>query len=320
MNAPIRKAFVLGAGLGTRLKTLTARTPKPLLPIFGKPLITFAFDHLIRNGAEQFVINTHHCPECYTRIFPEHFYRGLPLHFEHEPTLLETAGGIKNVERLLRNDTFIVYNGDILSDLPIERAVSQHFEQRNDVTLILRSSGAPLHIALEGSRVVDIAGRLRAKADGHYMFTGIYIVSPSFLVKIPSRTKISVIPIFMNMIQKNQKLGGIVIDEGHWWDLGTRESYLEVHRHLAKQPLEFEINPRIAGTWPEFIHPSAEISSSAKISGATSIGASAFISPGVQLHDCIIWEHARVAPGAVLNNCIVTSGQTASGSHTDLDF
>src|SRR5215210_4926458 len=118
-NRTIRNAFVLGAGMGSRLLSLTARKPKPLIPVAGKALITFAFDHLLENGVEKLVVNTHHCHEAYKHAFPEPFYRGVPLHFAHEPDLLETAGGIKNAEALLGPESFVVYNGDILTDLPI---------------------------------------------------------------------------------------------------------------------------------------------------------------------------------------------------------
>ncbi|MEA3187887.1 MAG: mannose-phosphate guanylyltransferase [Chthoniobacter sp.] len=321
MNAILRNAFVLGAGLGTRLKTLTSRKPKPLIPICGKPLISFAFDHLRRNGVQQFIVNTHHCPEAYDEAFPDVKYGDLPIHFEHEPVLLETAGGLKNAEQFLRNETFIVYNGDILSDLPIERAIEAHFRQRNEVTLVLRSAGAPLHISLDeaSGRVVDIAGRLQSCTKPKFMFTGIYIVNPSFLFKVPSRTKISVIPVFLHMIQRTQKLGGIVIDAGHWWDLGTREKYLEVHRFLAQSDSDFVRGPDLE-EWPQWIDPTAQISPSAKLEGVTSIGAGAVIGDDAELTDCVVWENAQVAPGAVLRECIVTAGQVASGTQTGFDF
>src|SRR5213592_3649565 len=67
--AAITQAFVLGAGLGTRLRPLTEDLPKPLVPIFQKPLITFAFDHLIDLGVEKFFVNTHHRPERFAEAF-----------------------------------------------------------------------------------------------------------------------------------------------------------------------------------------------------------------------------------------------------------
>ena len=96
----IKQAFVLAAGLGTRLRPLTDDLPKPLIPVGLKPLITFAFDHLIADlGVEEFIVNTHHCPEAYGEAFPTAEYRGRTLRFRHEPVLLDSAGGIKKHRR-----------------------------------------------------------------------------------------------------------------------------------------------------------------------------------------------------------------------------
>src|SRR6478752_4480883 len=111
----LRTAFVLGAGLGTRLKSLTAHRPKPLIPVINKPLIAYAFDHLLAHGIERFVVNTHWKSEVYDREFPEASYAGAPIAFRDEqPQVLETAGGIKNVQDLIGGEPFIVYDGDIL--------------------------------------------------------------------------------------------------------------------------------------------------------------------------------------------------------------
>src|SRR5437588_4738695 len=98
--ATITQAFVLGAGLGTRLRPLTDELPKPLVPIFQKPLITFALDHLIAAGVERFVINTHRLAECFDHLFSAREYRGRDVDLINEPVLLETGGGIKNAEHL----------------------------------------------------------------------------------------------------------------------------------------------------------------------------------------------------------------------------
>ncbi|EDY19353.1 Nucleotidyl transferase [Chthoniobacter flavus Ellin428] len=262
----IRTAFVLGAGLGTRLKSLTARRPKPLIPVANRPLITYAFDHLIDAGVERLVVNTHWRSEAYARFFPEGTYRGVPLAFRDEqPEVLETAGGIWNVRDLLGAGTFVVYNGDILSDLPLAGAIRTHVDSGNEVTMVLRSSGGPLQVAFDAAtgRVTDIGGRVDAAAGPRFLFSGIYLVNAEFIARIPAATKISVVPIFCDMIRAGAKLGGIVIDEGHWWDLGNRENYLAVHTALATQ----EPTP--------WIHPTAQIAPTATISGATAIGAGA---------------------------------------------
>src|SRR5438046_3748031 len=118
MSAPeIAQAFVLCAGLGRRLRPLTDDLPKPLVPIFQKPLITFALDHLIDIGVSRFVINTHRLPEQFQNFFGENGYAGHSITLVHEPELLETGGGIKNVERYLGSEPFITYSGDVLTDV-----------------------------------------------------------------------------------------------------------------------------------------------------------------------------------------------------------
>src|SRR5437016_7197196 len=106
----ITQAFVLAAGRGTRLRPLTDDLPKPLIPIFQKPLITFALDHLIAAGVESFVINTHHLPNEYRNYFVNDTYCGHHVRLLHEPVLLETGGGIKNAQSGLGAEPFIVYS------------------------------------------------------------------------------------------------------------------------------------------------------------------------------------------------------------------
>ena len=97
----ITQAFVLAAGRGTRLRPLTEDLPKPLIPIFQKPLITFALDHLINAGVQCFIVNTHRRPNFFKNFFRDNEYEGHSVTLAHEPDLLETGGGIKNAERYL---------------------------------------------------------------------------------------------------------------------------------------------------------------------------------------------------------------------------
>jgi NDP-sugar pyrophosphorylase family protein len=307
----IRTAFVLGAGLGTRLKSLTARRPKPLIPVANRPLIAYAFDHLLGAGIERLVVNTHWRSAAYPRFFPEPAYRGAALTFRDEqPEVLETAGGIWNVRDLLGSGTFLVYNGDILSDLPLAPAIEAHTLSGHEVTLVLRSSGGPLQVAFDHDtgRITDIGNRVDASAGPRFLFTGIYLVDAAFIARIPAATKISVIPIFCDMIRTGAKLGGIVIDEGRWWDLGNRENYLAVHRELAATQ---------SAPW---IHPTAQIAPSAAIRGATAIGPGVRVGEHASLHDCLVWDGAEIASGSLLNHCIITDDQRVEGIHSHADI
>jgi len=145
-------------------------------------------------------------------------------------------------------------------------------------------------------------------ADPRFLFTGIYLVNSEFIARIPAATKLSVVPIFCEMIRAGAKLGGVVIDEGHWWDLGNREHYLAVHGALAAQ----EVAP--------WIHPTAQIAPTATISGATAIGAGVRIGEHASVNDSLLWEGAEIASGTLLNHCIVTDSQRVEGIHSHADF
>jgi NDP-sugar pyrophosphorylase family protein len=308
----VQKAFVLGAGLGERLRPLTEQLPKPLIPFFHHPLITRAFDHLKAVGIREFVVNTHHLPEAYAKAFPTGHYQGLPIAFRHEsPTRLETAGGIANVRDLLGDEPFIVYNGDILTNLPLEPLIREHQERGNLVTLALRSSGQAQHIAYDTAtgRVTDIRNKLGKGNEGTHLFTGIYICSPEIHTWLTPGKVESVIPIFLQMIQRSEKLGAVVLDEGYWWDLGSRSAYLAAHLDMSQQTDS-----------PTAIAPTAQITEGAILSGLNVIGDHAIVESGARLENCILWPTAHITSDADLKNCIIRSGITVSGRHEDEDL
>jgi len=306
----MNKAFVLGAGLGTRLKPLTDQLPKPLIPVFHRPLITYAFDHLQGAGVREFVVNTHHIPHKYEETFPDGHYQGSPVTFRNEPVLLETAGGIANIADLVSDDHFAVYNGDILSNVPLAPLFEAHERDENMVTLLLRSHGPALHIAFDADcgLVTDIRNKLGTGNDGTHQFTGIYVVSPDFLPHLTPGKKESVIPIWLQLIQQGIRIGAVVVDDGYWWDLGDRVSYLEAHRALHAN-----------GATAPLISSDASVDPTAKLRGQNVISTGAIVGAGAELENCILWPGARVAEGAKLVRCIVRTGMTATGELNGVD-
>ena len=124
----------------------------------------------------------------------------------------------------------------------------------------------------------------------------------------------------MEMIKEGAKLGGVVLDEGTWWDLGTRERYLEVHEWLARGEVDFFGDRRVWKNGVDGVDARAHIAAGAKLGGFVTVGAGAEIEAGAEVTDCILWEGARVLAGSRLNRCIVTSGRVAAGVHTGIDF
>lgn len=307
-------AFVLGAGLGTRLRPLTDQVPKPLVPVFGKPLVTFAFDHLLAAGAGRFVVNTHHLPDGYTDPFSAQdgvgAYRGTRIDFRHEPVLLDTGGGIKNVEDLVGGNAFVCYNGDILTDLPLGPVLERHAEGGHVATLVLRSSGGPLHVQFDPASgcVRDFRGRLHGAADGGFLFTGITIFSPEIFRHIPAGQPVSIIDVYLDLLRRGTPVGGIVIDDGIWLDLGTIAAYREAHTVVSVRPPAYLPHGSLVA-----MDPSAEIGPAVRIEGDSAVGARARLGAGAVVRDSIVWEGAEILPGASVVRSVVRRGATVAG-------
>jgi len=339
----ITQAFVLGAGLGTRLRPLTDDLPKPLIPIFQKPLITFALDHLIQAGVKSFVINTHHIPSAFDDVFgrdaalrrpqgndlpgpggrpsgpslPIHSsYRDCEVTFQHEPEILGTGGGIKNIERLLKPEPFVSYSGDLLTDLDVTALIDEHFRAGNDVTLALRETKHSTDVALEGNRIVDMAKRYGR--EGRYDFAGVAVWAPGIFERIPPARHLSYIPVLAEWIGQGGRIGGVVLSDGKWFNIGSRIEYLDVHRTIKEQGWKpAYVNE---AEWPVEIAPSAVVDPSARLSGFSSVGAGCRVGADAILENTILWPGAQIASRSHLSNCIVRSHQTVEGKHIDVDL
>ena len=231
----IKTAFILGAGLGTRLMPLTRDTPKPLLIVGDRPIITYAMEHLQGIGVQRFIINTHHCPEKYVEAFPQSRWRDIPIILRHEPVLLDTAGGIKNIEDLVESEErIIVYNGDIITSLPLEELIRRHLELQGEVSLALRSSGPLLNVNIDSSGFIcDMRNILGRPGVRSCLFAGIYILERSFLRRLEEgKTESIVAPLIASIKNDPRSVGGAVIDGGIWHDAGSPEEYHRLRKDL----------------------------------------------------------------------------------------
>lgn len=229
--AKLKTAFVLGAGLGTRLRPLTADTPKPMLPVKGKPLIEHIFEKLSNSGMENIVVNTHHAPQKYSEYFTSSHYNGARITFVNEPELLDTGGGLKNILPMISAESgILVYNGDIFWEGDISKFIKSFEESAKAASLVLREEGANKNVAVKNGCVADIRFETGAKYDSLMQFTGIFAAKKEFLeiVKNTPQKKFSTVNALIELIKSDENSVGAYIDNSNWTDIGTLKEYEKI--------------------------------------------------------------------------------------------
>ncbi|NBZ95309.1 MAG: NDP-sugar synthase [Proteobacteria bacterium] len=307
-------AFILAAGLGTRLAPLTDLLPKPLVPVFHKPLLTFAFDSVIAAGFGEIAFNTHHLPGSFAEEFGFHpEYRGRKLTAFHEPLLLDTGGGIRNARPGIGWGTFLVYNGDILADMPLKSLLERHRQSGVLATLLLRPGGGKANVLFDPARglIRDLRGELGVTEGTHVVYSGIALFEQGIFDWIPSEGPYSVIDALIDAMRAGEHVGGLLVEEGLWIDLGTPTSYLEAHRLLAAGS-----PPSYLGEsgWPVAIHPQATVFPGAVFEGVVSVAPGAVIGKNARIKDSVIWPGSIIGADAVIEDCVV-SGRVPVGGH-----
>ncbi len=292
------QAFILGAGLGTRLAPLTHILPKPLMPVFQKPLIQHTMDHYIRCGVSEFMVNISCLPLMWERAFPEPTYRGCPVSFSEEEAPMDSGGGVKKIMPWVKpGEPLLVHNGDILTDIPVADLLAEHKRRGNMVTLALRSVDGKRNVGFdeETGAITDMRHALGVNP-GTHQFAGVYLMEPEVAGLFPEEDVFSIVPVWLELI-KQGKVGGVVFDWANWHEIGSPAGYVDTMMELTSR---------------ERIHPTASISAAADLGEDCVVGQDAVIPAGVVMDDCIVWPRTHVAPGT-FRRCILTPRITVQG-------
>jgi NDP-sugar pyrophosphorylase family protein len=155
------RAMILAAGYGTRLWPLTIDRAKPAIPFMGKPLVGYVAEYLARFGCREVVVNLHHRPDSVRQALGDGSRFGVRLVYVEEPVILGTSGALDNAKSLLADDTFIVINGKIATDIDLAAALETHKKTDALATLILRPNAARERysvVEVEDGRVLGFGG------------------------------------------------------------------------------------------------------------------------------------------------------------------
>lgn len=232
-SGPRLRALVLAAGRGERLRPFTLKTPKPLLPIRGKPLIAWTLDALARQrralGLDAVAINLHHLGD-QVRAAIGDTYGGLPIRYSDERTqLLGTLGALFPLRRFLGEaQRFLIVNGDSLCDWPLERLLTAHENGGERVATLLLAAGAdPSEFG--GGVGVDRRGRVVAfgrSADprivARRVFAGAHVLERDLLARVPAGPADTISHLYEPLLAAGAVIGTVSTTR-RWHDLGTPE-------------------------------------------------------------------------------------------------
>ena len=302
-------AVILVGGKGTRLRPLTLAVPKPMLPTAGLPFLTHLLSRIAEAGIEHVILGTSYKAEAFEDEFGDGAKLGLQIDYVTEEQPLGTGGGIANVAPMLRNDTVMVFNGDVLSGVDLGAMLNTHHDHGADVTLYLvRVSDARAF----GSVPTDADGNVLAFLEKtedpptDQINAGCYIFKRDIIDRIPSGRAVSVErEFFPGLLAAGAKVRGFV-DSGYWRDMGTPEDFVRGSADLVRG---IAPSPALAGRRGEsLVHDEATVAPGAVLVGGTVVGRGAEIGPGVRLDGAVIFEGARIEAGSVVERSIIGCG------------
>jgi mannose-1-phosphate guanylyltransferase len=294
------RAVVLVGGFGTRLRPLTLTRPKQMLPIVNRPMIEHVVGHLADHGVDDVVLSLGYRPDGFRRAYPEGRCAGATLHYAVEPEPLDTAGAIRfAADRAGIDDTFVVVNGDVLTELDLADLVAAHRAAGADATIHLTAVDDP---SAFGVADVDRSGRVlkfvEKPAPGtepsNLINAGTYVFEPSVLDLIEPGRPVSVERDTFPRLVAGGRMYAVATDD-YWIDAGRPELYLRANLDLVTG----RRRDCVKG-----VHPAAKLGVDVAVEDAV-IGPGASVGAGAVVNRSVLLPGASVGAGAVVEESIV---------------
>ena len=308
------KAMILAAGFGTRLWPLTVGRTKPALPFLNRPLIAFTIDYLRRYGFEDVIINLHHEPESVRQQIGDGSRFGVRIHYSVEaPEILGTSGALDNVRDLLSDETFIVINGKIITDIDLAAALATHRQQKALATLVLKPNQKFERfsevIITDDGHIAQFAGFPNPQSTIRnpqfpLMFTGIHVIEPEIFAYIPRGVfSDSVRDVYPKAMADGRIIAAqVAAVESSWYELSTIERYLEISlEFLAREGRDVVMDE------------GCDVASDAQVSRSV-LWKRVRVESRAKLTDCIVGDDVTIPAGSVFNRAVIIRADLASSS------
>lgn len=321
----------MAGGEGTRLRPLTCNVPKPMMPVFDRPVMEYSLELLKKYGIKDIAVTLQYLPAAVQGYFQSGRNMGLNIKYFIEDTPLGTAGSVKNAEEFL-DETFIVISGDALTDFPLDEAFEFHRSRGALATLVLTRVESPLEYGLVLTDRDGSITRFLEKPSWGEVFsdtvnTGIYILEPEALQYVKPATQFDFSrDLFPYFLAQGKPLFGCVLP-GYWCDIGNCQQYRQVHFDILNGLVKVEIPgerrgnvivgegshiaPRVRLEGPLYIGANSYIASGARILPYTVLGQGALVEANASIKRSVIGQDCLIGPSAEIRGAILGEGVRA---------
>ena len=291
----------MAGGKGTRLRPITCNIPKPMVPILGKPVMSYSIELLKKYNINDIAVTMAYLPNVIIEYFNEGKEYGVNLKYYNEITPLGTGGSVLNAKDFL-DETFIVISGDALTDIDINRAIEFHKESNSKVTLILKKESIPLEygvvITEENGRIIRFLEKPSwGEVFSNTVNTGIYIIEPEILNYYNKGDNFDFSKdLFPKLLNDGIPMYGYVTDK-YWNDIGDLNSYMQTQFDLLNRLVDYKIECN-------------EIQTSVWIGEGTKIGQNVKLTPPIYIdRNCNIKDNVDIRPNTIIDrNCNIEEG------------
>lgn len=323
------KAVVLVGGEGTRLRPLTYTTPKQLLPVAEVPMVERVLAALARHGVDEAVLSLGYRPDAFLEAYPDGVAGGVRLSYAVEPEPLDTAGAIRFAAEHARIDeTFVVVNGDVLTDLDVSALLAFHRERAAEATISLVAVDDPSRFGVvptsADGRVLEFVEKPpRDKAPTNCINAGTYVLEPEVVDRIPAGRRVSVERETFPSLATQGRLYALRSDR-YWLDTGTPEAYLQANADIVAgrrgTPPAPGAREVADGVWamPDAVldgelHAATLVGAGARLEHGSVVcgsvvGAGARVAGSARIQDSVVLSRASVGVGAVVRGSIIGYG------------
>jgi NDP-sugar pyrophosphorylase family protein len=291
--------FLPAAGLGERLRPITAEMPKPLLPIRGRPILGQIIERLTAVCSGKIGINLHYKGEMIRDWIAVSPFADRTVFFPEDP-LLGTGGALKNAAGFLSDGAFLVHNADILLDIDFERLIEAHLSSGNIATLVTHRHPTLSNVVLDsGGYVIDVENPGESRPDPSrparkVAYTGVAVYSPEILSFLPDGISHMTVA-WVAAAAAGHSVGTMDVTGAYWTDIGTPAAYAAAVVKALRDEGE-----------TVSLAPSTEGCAEAYLDGYISAETDCSLGSGAELRNCVLLPGTRISEDAKIENAIVS--------------